>query len=60
MEEHPLELQVPHLFIELGIAIFWIARHRMTGIGRVHADLVGVCACVRACARVRVCACVRV
>jgi hypothetical protein len=36
MQEHPLEAELAHFFVELGIAILGIAGNRMPGIGRMR------------------------
>jgi hypothetical protein len=40
MQKHALQTVFPHFFVELEIAVFRITRNRMTGIRRMHADLV--------------------
>ena len=40
MQEQPLQLEAAHLLVEPGIAVLFIARHRMPGVRRMHPDLV--------------------
>jgi hypothetical protein len=40
MQEQPAQREPAHLRVEFGVAVFLVARHGMTCIGRVHADLV--------------------